>query len=453
MQGIIDKITAELTCIGSITDKSVQGIITGANAKNAGITDNSIQGIIDKLSNFACVVPLAPALPIGNPSGLFQQIVWQHPCYGTFIGLARSSVSSEPQVGYFQIIVPTTTVSSSDSNMCKTRIGIIRKKSSGAVSAEVLSSTSTDHPTNSVGPNDSPTRTSSYFARVIPIEKGETVYLCCIIEYGTSAHYTYRSVDPTAGFTNNMPFGLTDGSSYSSVPTSVLVYGVGDTDKGIFADVNGSPSLYGTGTKSTDNMYAPIPEIPNPGTGGTSSATYNFSHDFDVGGVAGFNISGIGVILIELEINMKDASRFAWRAGTSGWFADADMYFTTKQAVDTVGGVVNLAIAGSLGTENVKTDTLVTGVNDLDYLTGSTIAQGRLNVTNSPINYTHNGWVISSYDTYPANRQKIAIPVNFGSGFNLRYVRLAGPLKTNRYGINNQGISGAVMAVRAFAYS
>ena len=57
VQGIIDKITAELTCIGSITDKSIQGIIDKATA--AGITDKSIQGIIDKLTSFSCI-PAAP---------------------------------------------------------------------------------------------------------------------------------------------------------------------------------------------------------------------------------------------------------------------------------------------------------------------------------------------------------------------------------------------------------
>ncbi len=75
VQGIIDKITAELTCIGSITDKSIQGIIDKATA--AGITDKSIQGIIDKLTSFSCI----PADPV------YTEFCDEHSC-GTEISWA-----------------------------------------------------------------------------------------------------------------------------------------------------------------------------------------------------------------------------------------------------------------------------------------------------------------------------------------------------------------------------
>jgi len=60
VQGIIDIIHAELTCFGTISDKSIKAIINAADAQGITITDHSVQGIIDALASASC----APPLPI-----------------------------------------------------------------------------------------------------------------------------------------------------------------------------------------------------------------------------------------------------------------------------------------------------------------------------------------------------------------------------------------------------
>lgn len=54
IQGIIDKVHAELPCLGAVADKSIRGIIDRAIAGGQAVSDISIQGIIDALSPFSC---------------------------------------------------------------------------------------------------------------------------------------------------------------------------------------------------------------------------------------------------------------------------------------------------------------------------------------------------------------------------------------------------------------
>lgn len=72
IQGIIDKVHAELPCLGAVADKSIRGIIDRAIAGGQAVSDISIQGIIDTLGPFSCAVPISPTDVIyESGSGVF----------------------------------------------------------------------------------------------------------------------------------------------------------------------------------------------------------------------------------------------------------------------------------------------------------------------------------------------------------------------------------------------
>jgi len=92
IQGIIDKIHAELACLGEISNKAIMAIVDKAMAAGASINDISIQGIIDQLGSFSCAPIIndyraAWFVMHGGPANTVSTTMW-----GSWISMGDSGI-------------------------------------------------------------------------------------------------------------------------------------------------------------------------------------------------------------------------------------------------------------------------------------------------------------------------------------------------------------------------
>lgn len=453
IQGIIDVIETDLDCFGTINDKSIQGIIDAAAAQGITISDKSIEGIIDELSSTTCTAPPPPGL--GSPAGQFHQITYGLPEYGTFIGVQRNNVASEPYTAYYQVIIPTTTLASTISGGNVTngivRIGIIRKASNGTVSSGLLFDgtvyRSKENSTEQSGSTQPfPERTTSYFADVIPINKGEQVFLCAIYSDGTSSDYNYRGVDPTTGFPGNNPFpsGTYPDSNYCALPTSSLIVPVSSPNKGIFAEAGASPYLKSASQASPISTTTFGPYATSDTTTWHDD-TVSFTHSLPIPTGLGVT-SGNMLLLLGMTVTPDTPKRLGW-AGNGYWFPIIDYVINSKEYKLSDGSYHTLTVTGSLGTENIQTTSCV-AVHGNDYLTGAEIANKRFNITLSPSEFAQNQWVVSPPDHVDESKLKMAIPFNMDNPGEITEIRLSGTIGYSGMKDSSLGISSITITAR-----
>lgn len=113
VQGIIDIIHAELTCFGTISDKSIKAIITAAAAQGITITDRSVQGIINALAGASCGITFDPSLAFTWTPQAFN-------VYTSYDGVHFNSYLTSAGAGYI-----AGTVTSPPSDLTKNCILLI----------------------------------------------------------------------------------------------------------------------------------------------------------------------------------------------------------------------------------------------------------------------------------------------------------------------------------------
>ncbi len=83
IQGLIDKIHAELGCLGEISNRAIMAIVDKAMAAGVSIDNISIQGIIDALANYSCIPAAAVYTEFYDEYPCGTEISWAVPAGAT----------------------------------------------------------------------------------------------------------------------------------------------------------------------------------------------------------------------------------------------------------------------------------------------------------------------------------------------------------------------------------